>query len=194
VTSSNPSPGGVCTGLGISPTKITKIIGVVKAYTTRVGEGPLPTELKAEEGDNLRKLGAEFGATTGRPRRCGWFDANVVRRSVQIAGVSEIALTKLDVLDSLANISICTHYELKGEKTDLFPFGIDSQNDYKPVYEEVAGWQSPIDQIKDYDALPDNARLYIERLSQLLNVEIKTISVGAERGKLIRKESRFFHD
>jgi adenylosuccinate synthase len=192
VTSSNPSPGGVCTGLGISPTKIDRIYGVVKAYTTRVGEGPFPTELTMEQGDNLRKLGSEYGATTGRPRRCGWFDAPLVRRALQISGIREVAITKLDVLDTLDTINICTGYRYKGRRIDIFPFGIESDDPYEPIYEELPGWKCSTEDVTKFDALPEKAKAYLHRIEELLSVKIVTVSVSPKRGKCITLIDRFF--
>ena len=192
VTSSNPSPGGISTGLGIAPKRIDRILGVVKAYTTRVGEGPLPSELVSEEGDNLRRLGAEFGATTGRPRRCGWFDAPAVKRSIQIAGIEDVAITKLDVLDTLQTIKICTAYQCDGKRIDLFPFGIDVATTCTPIFKEMPGWSQSLAEIRAYDDLPENAKKYLATIEELLGVRIAIVSVGAERSQTIRIDDRLF--
>jgi len=192
VTSSNPSPGGVSTGLGLSPRRIDRIAGVAKAYTTRVGEGPLPTEFDEAFGNRIRKEGAEYGATTGRPRRCGWFDAPVVRRSVLLGGFDEIVLTKLDVLDGLETVRIATHYRIGGRYAPVLPMGVTMETEIEVVYEDLPGWQTPLGQCKVYEDLPENARRYIERIEQLLGVPITVISVSADRGGAILRRSGFF--
>ena len=193
VTSSNPSPGGVCTGLGIPPARIDEILGVVKAYTTRVGKGPMPTELTGELGDRIREAGGEYGATTGRPRRCGWFDAPVVRRSIQISGIGKVALTKLDVLDDLETIEICTHYEDDaGVRYDRIPLDPNLLARCRPVYERMPGWQASTANCRGYDDLPPKARDYVARLERLLGVSIPVVSVGARRKLTILRQPRFF--
>jgi adenylosuccinate synthase len=191
VTSSNPTPGGVCTGLGISPVRISGILGVVKAYTTRVGEGPFPTELTGEEGDLLRKLGDEFGATTGRPRRCGWFDAPVIRRSLQLSGARHLAITKLDVLDTLQTIRICTHYRIDGERAELFPFdaGVGDFN-IEPVYEDHTGWETKTTGIERFEDLPANARKYLSRMEELVGARISLVSTGPDRKHTILRDKK----
>ncbi|MDB4349480.1 adenylosuccinate synthase [Omnitrophica bacterium] len=188
VTSSNASAGGACTGTGISPIKIDKIIGVVKAYTTRVGEGPLPTEFKKSLMNKIQKRGREFGATTGRPRRCGWFDNVVARHSVSLNGLTEIALTKLDVLDGLKEIKICTAYRYKGKTIKDFPADIEVFTNCKPVYESMAGWLEDTTSCKRYKDLPVKARRYLERLSGLMGARISIISVGSRRRETIIKK------
>jgi len=185
VTSSNPSPGGVCTGLGVSPCAVGSLLGVVKAYTTRVGEGPMPTELKDETGEALRRIGAEFGATTGRPRRCGWFDAVVLRRALQLSGIHNLVITKLDVLDSLPEIKICTAYTMNGQTTALFPFGLEDDSGIEPVYETLPGWNSSTVGITCYDDLPLPARKYLERIEQILGANIAIVSTGPGREETI---------
>jgi len=192
VTSSNPSPGGVCTGLGVGPRKINSILGVVKAYTTRVGAGPLPTELLDDVGEKLRTEGAEFGATTGRPRRCGWFDAVVLRRTLQISGITDIVITKLDVLDSFPEIKICTGYRFQGEILDLFPFGIEEEAEVEPIYETLPGWREKTTGIKQFDSLPENARAYLHRIEQLLDARVAIVSVGPGRENTIMRQDSFF--
>lgn len=192
VTSSNPSPGGVCTGLGAPPRKITDLLGVVKAYTTRVGGGPFPSELVDETGEKLRKQGAEFGATTGRPRRCGWLDTVVLKRTLQISGVKKIAVTKLDVLDSFEEIKIVTSYRYHEGEIDLFPFGLEDASNLEPVCETLPGWQTEISSIRDYDDLPKQARKYIERIEELLDVEVAIVSVGAGRDNTIIRSRSFW--
>lgn len=193
VTSSNPSTGGVCTGLGVTPQQVGSVLGVVKAYTTRVGEGPFPTEDHGEAGQFLQAEGGEFGATTGRPRRCGWFDANVVRRSIQVAGVTSIALTKLDVLDKVKEIKLCTHYEgPEGERVDLMPLGQTVLEQCRPVYETMPGWQEATSEARDYEDLPEAARRYVERIESLVGVRIEAVSVGAGRRRTIMRRTSFF--
>ncbi len=191
VTSSNPSPGGVSTGLGVSPRRVDKVIGIVKAYTTRVGEGPFPSELTNEQGEYLRAKGGEYGATTGRPRRCGWFDAAVVRRAVQIAGLDEIVLTKLDVLDTLETIPICNGYEFDGQKTNLYPLDRHNLDNLKLTMEEAKGWNQDITGVREYDGLPEKAQVYIQRLEQLIDCPVSAISVGPARDQIIRRTDRF---
>jgi len=185
VTSSNPTSGGACTGLGIPPTAIRSIIGVVKAYTTRVGQGPFPTELTNEVGTRLRDLGDEYGATTGRPRRCGWFDAVSTRYAAMINGIERIAITKLDVLSHLDEIKICTAYEYKGKVLKTFPTDVSSLGKITPVYETIAGWKSAITDVTEYEALPLNARRYTEALADLTGTKAWIVSVGAQRQKTI---------
>ncbi len=192
VTSSNPSPGGVCTGLGIAPMKVSKVVGIVKAYTTRVGSGILPTELLDEDGEMLRKIGAEYGATTGRPRRCGWFDAPAVRRSIQISGINQIVLTKLDVLSCFSKIKICSTYKLNGKNYNLFPIGIEKDAKLEAVYDEIPGWQKSLDDIRTYSDLPKNAKTYIEKIESLLDVEVAVVSVGPRRDQIIFRDNEIF--
>lgn len=191
VTSSSPGPGGVCTGLGIGPRHITRALGIVKAYTTRVGEGPLPTEFDEEFGAKVRALGGEFGATTGRPRRCGWFDVPAVRRSLMVSGIEEIALTKIDVLDTLPLLKICTAYEIDGQGHDILPNGLGRSTVVKPVYEEMPGWQTSISAMKHEDELPAEAKAYIKRIEELLAVRVVLASVGPNRIQTIMRV-RFF--
>ncbi|MFH1359887.1 MAG: adenylosuccinate synthase [Candidatus Omnitrophota bacterium] len=185
VTSSNSIAGGVCAGSGVSPTRIHKAIAVVKAYTTRVGEGPFPTEFSTKLKDEIRLKGKEYGATTGRPRRCGWFDSVLVRYAVIINGASELAIMKLDVLDNLKKIKICTAYRYKGKLLKDFPLDLEVIQKAKPVYEELSGWQKPLHGVRTFRQLPVNARRYIERLEQLLKVGVKYISIGSKRDEII---------
>lgn len=185
VTSSSASSGGACTGLGLPPTSIEKVIGIMKAYTTRVGEGPFPTELKDETGVGLQNAGGEFGATTGRPRRCGWLDALVGRYAVDVNGIDEIALTKLDVLDGFATIKICVAYETEDGRVDRMPECNHAFTSAVPVYEEHAGWDIPTAGIQDYDKLPDNAKKYIARVEELVGAKISIVSTGRERTSTI---------
>ncbi|MBI4546489.1 MAG: adenylosuccinate synthase [Ignavibacteriae bacterium] len=185
VTSSNPTSGGACTGLGIPPTAITSILGVVKVYATRVGNGPFPTELTNEIGVQLRELGGEYGATTGRPRRCGWFDAVAAHYSMMVNGIREIAITKLDVLDSFEELKICTGYKLKGKLLKTFPTDLQSLEAIEPMYETFKGWKTPIASITSYSDLPPNARTYVEALGSLTGTDVSIISVGARRDQTI---------
>jgi adenylosuccinate synthase len=191
VTSSNPSPGGVSTGLGLPPNRIDHVFGVAKAYTTRVGAGPFPTEFDEEFGKRVRDLGNEFGATTGRPRRCGWFDAVVLRRAVQIAGVDALLITKLDVLDTLDTIKICHAYRWRGKTYEIFPFGLTPGDEIEPVYETVEGWRTSLVQARTIQDLPDTARHYLARLESLVGVPIAAVSVGPDRNQVI--QFREFH-
>ncbi len=187
VTSSNSSAGGASTGTGVGPNKIDKVIGVVKAYTTRVGEGPFPTEFNAILMDKIRQKGKEFGATTGRPRRCGWFDSVVVRHSVMVNGLDELVVTKLDVLDELDTIKICTGYRFGDKVYDDFPSSIKVLTGCRPVYEELPGWHKDTSGITDYSRLPNNAKKYLKRIQSLLNTKIVLISVGSERSQTFSK-------
>lgn len=181
VTSSNPTSGGACTGTGIPPTKITSIIGIVKAYTTRVGNGPFPTELLDETGENLRKWGAEFGATTGRPRRCGWFDAALLRYSRMINGIERVAITKLDVLSNFDEIKVCVGYELDGKILKSYPTDVSKLEQLTPVYETLPGWKCDISEVRTYDDLPIEAKNYLSFISEKCGFEISIISVGPKR-------------
>ena len=187
VTSSHPISGGACTGLGIGPTRIDMVIGVVKAYTTRVGGGPFPTELANELGDRLRNAGpiGEYGRTTGRPRRCGWFDAVVVRQSAIINGLNCIAVTRLDILDKFSNIKVCTGYRYKGKILDEFPPLLKVVESCEPVYEELSGWGEDTSRVKDFKDLPSNARRYLKRISDLVKTEICMVSTGPDREQTI---------
>lgn len=181
VTSSNASAGGACTGSGFPPGRIDHVVGVLKAYTTRVGEGPFPTELADADGEELRRVGREFGATTGRPRRCGWFDAVVARHAAMTCGVDEWALTKLDVLDGFATIRICTAYELDGRRIDHFPANVRDVARCRPVYEDVPGWQASTREVIRFADLPENAKCYVARLEQLTGVPVGILSLGPRR-------------
>jgi len=187
VTSSNTVVGGACSGCGIAPTKIDTVIGVVKAYTTRVGEGPFPTEFTTHLESEIRKRGNEFGSTTGRPRRCGWFDSVSVRYAVIINGVTELAMMKLDILDEMERIQICTAYRYKNKIYKDFPVDFEVINNAQPVYEEVEGWKTPTRGIRSYSKLPLKAKRYIERLEELLKVKIKYISIGTKRDEIIKR-------
>ncbi len=187
ITSSNPTSGGACTGTGIPPTKINGVIGIVKAYTTRVGEGPFPTELFDETGKKIAEIGVEFGATTGRPRRCGWLDLVALKYAVVINGVTELALTKSDVLDSFEEIKLCTHYELNGEIIDTFPsnpFVLDYVN---PVYKSFKGWMTELKGKTAYNDLSENFRGYVEFIENYIGVPVKYVSTGPARSDIIIK-------
>jgi adenylosuccinate synthase len=190
VTSSNTTIGGACTGLGIGPKKIGRIIGIVKAYTTRVGNGPFPTELEGSFGEVIRKLGTEYGATTGRPRRCGWFDAMVVRYAAEISDIDYLAITKLDVLDSLKEIKICTGYRYQNHQLDHLPADSQVLNSVEPVYEVLPGWEQSISKIRKYQDLPEKARQYLKRIESLVKVPIGLVSVGPKREDTIWMSSK----
>ncbi|HVH29811.1 MAG TPA: adenylosuccinate synthase [Vicinamibacterales bacterium] len=185
VTSSNATIGGVCTGLGVGPRAIGAVMGVAKAYTTRVGEGPLPTELPGALGNRLRDSGNEYGAVTGRPRRCGWYDAVAVRYAARINGLDALALTKLDVLDGLDRIDICTAYRCGSRTLNEFPSDIGQLAECQPVYESMPGWSSPTKGIRRFDALPLEARRYIARLEAVSGVRAALVSTGSERDDTI---------
>lgn len=181
VTSSNAVSGGACTGSGFPPNRIDRVVGVLKAYTTRVGEGPFPTELSDADGEALRAAGREFGATTGRPRRCGWFDAVVARHAAMSCGVDGWALTKMDVLDGFDRIKLCVAYELDGLRIDTFPANIRAAARCKPVYEEMPGWKTPLGAIRTFDALPPAAQAYLRRIETLTGVPVRILSLGPRR-------------
>ena len=181
VTSSHPISGGVCIGAGIGPTLIDECIGIAKAYTTRVGKGPFPTELFDESGDLIRNKGNEFGTTTGRPRRTGWFDAVIVKFAVRTSSLTSIALNKIDTLSDIGTLKICVGYNKNGEFTDEFPPSLEELELCKPVYEEMPGWEGDISSCKSYDELPENAKKYIERIEQLIGCKVSMVGVGPER-------------
>jgi len=185
VTSSNTTAGGATVGSGIGPTAVDAVLGVVKAYTTRVGNGPLPTEADPEREELLRQLGGEFGATTGRKRRCGWFDTPVVRYAVRVNGLTHLAVTKLDVLDSFAEIPVCVGYEMDGERVDEVPADVESLARVKPVYETLSGWQQPTGEARRLADLPSAARHYIDRLQELAECPVRFVSVGTRRDQII---------
>lgn len=186
VTSSNASVGGVCTGTGIPPNKINKIIGITKAYSTRVGEGPFPTELHGEFGEEMRAKGNEYGATTGRPRRCGWFDAVALRYSARINGFDSLVITKLDVLSHLETIKIGVGYKYKGQLINEFSHDLSVLNGCEPVYEEMPGWNKDISGVRSFEEFPTQAKDYLKRLSCLTETKIDMVSVGAERTQTVR--------
>lgn len=185
VTSSNPISGAACVGAGIGPNKIDQVIGVTKAYSSRVGEGPFPTEETGEMGEYLREKGCEFGTTTSRPRRCGWLDLVVLRYAIRVNGLTEICLTKLDVLDELKKIKICTAYDTPQGRVKEFPVDGEIFATAKPVYDELPGWEEDISQLTSYDELPDNAKRYIKYLANTTGVPIKLVSVGSKRSQTI---------
>jgi adenylosuccinate synthase len=188
VTSSNTVCAGACTGLGIAPNRIGEVVGIFKAYCTRVGSGPFPTELFDEAGERLRKEGNEFGATTGRPRRCGWIDIPALKYSIDINGVTQLSMMKADVLSCFENIKVCTHYEMNGEKIDYFPYDI-SPDLVKPIYQEIKGWNIDLTGMRDIAELPDELIAYTEYLEELLEVPITVISVGPDRTQTLVRES-----
>jgi adenylosuccinate synthase len=181
VTSSSPTSGGACIGTGIPPTKITEVVGIVKAYTTRVGEGPFPTELKDEVGEKLRKIGAEFGATTGRPRRCGWFDAFLVKYSAMINGINSVAITKLDVLDHFEEIKVCIGYELEGKFLKSYPTDFDRLKRVVPIYEILSGWLEDTSKCESFEELPNKSKEYLKFISKHAEITPSIISVGPNR-------------
>ena len=185
VTSSNATIGGACTGLGIPPRAIHGVLGVAKAYLTRVGEGPCPTELSGAIGDRLRETGMEYGASTGRPRRCGWYDAVAVRYAVRVNGIDSIALTKLDVLDGLETIEICTAYRIGERTVTEFPSDLNTCGPITPIYESCPGWSQPTKGARDYAQLPPEAQRYIKRLEEVSGVEVGLISTGSDRNETI---------
>ncbi|MGB9935859.1 MULTISPECIES: adenylosuccinate synthase [Thermodesulfovibrio] len=189
VTSSNTIAGGACTGAGVSPRKIDNIIGIVKAYTTRVGEGPFPTEIKDSLGEEIRKRGGEYGATTGRPRRCGWLDLVGLRHAVRVNGFTGLAITKLDILDGIEKLKVCVGYKYGNSILEDFPKEIQILEDCMPVYEEFQGWKESTAGIKNYEKLPDNAKKYLKFIEDSLKVKIQIISTGQKRDEIIIKES-----
>ena len=186
VTSSNTVAGAACTGSGVGPTAIQQVIGVVKAYTTRVGNGPFPTEITGELGSELRRIGNEYGATTGRERRCGWFDAVVVRRAAMVNGLTHLAVTKLDVLDTFEELKLCVAYQLEGKRVEHFPASISRLEKVEPIYETMPGWKSDTTKATRFEDLPENARKYLHRLSELVDVPIGLLSLGPKRHETIR--------
>jgi len=186
VTSSNPTAGGACVGAGIGPTSITKVIGIVKAYTTRVGAGPFPTELNDDAGEHLRKTGHEYGTTTGRPRRCGWFDAVVARYAVRINGITDYFVTKLDVLSSLDKVPVCVAYEVDGKRYDDIPMTQTDFHHAKPVYEYLDGWFEDISDAKTFEDLPSAAQAYIKAIEEISGARVSAIGVGPRRDQTIQ--------
>ncbi len=191
VTSSNTVSSSASTGSGCGPNTIDYVLGITKAYTTRVGEGPFPTELKDEIGEHLGSKGKEFGTVTSRKRRCGWFDGPLVKQTIKISGITGIALTKLDVLDELEEIKVCVGYELDGKKIDYLPSGTSHQNNLKPVYKSFVGWKEKISGIKNYNDLPANAKEYVSFIEKFINCKISSISTSPERDDTILIENPF---
>jgi adenylosuccinate synthase len=189
VTSSNTIAGSACIGSGVGPGVIDHVIGIVKAYTTRVGNGPFPTEQLNETGESLRKVGGEFGATTGRPRRCGWFDSVLLRKAVQLNGLTRLALTKLDVLSDFKEILVCTHYEINGKKAEIFPTNPKDFESARPIYEAMPGWSADLSGCKSISDLPSAARSYVEKLKKLCyDLPLLLISLGPERSQTLELE------
>ena len=191
VTSSNTVASSAATGSGCGPNTIGYVLGITKAYTTRVGEGPFPTELKNETGEHLGKIGKEFGTVTSRKRRCGWFDGVLVRQTIKVSGINGIALTKLDVLDELDEIKMCVAYELDGKKVDYLPAAVDDQLKVKPIYKSFKGWKSSTKGIKNFEKLPENAKIYIKELEKFIVTKVSSISTSPERNDTILIEDPF---
>ena len=185
VTSSNPTAGGACTGSGVGPRRMENIVGGVKAYTTRVGAGPFPAEQLNEVGEYLRNTGHEFGTVTGRPRRCGWLDTAVVKYAAMLNSLDYLAITRLDILDDLDTIKICTGFKYKGQLLKEYPASLDVLENVEPIYEEMPGWKADISKCKSYDELPEAARHYVERISELTGVPLGIVSVGPNRSQTI---------
>ncbi len=185
VTSSSATSGGACIGTGVPPVKLDKVIGVAKAYTTRVGEGPFPTEFDEKFSEWMRQKGKEFGATTGRPRRCGWFDSVMVREAVMLNGITELAIMKMDVLDGLKSVKICTAYTYKGKVFKRFPYDLEVLKNAKPLYKEMGGWSRSTDNPRRYQRLHPNAKAYLQRLKDLLSADISMVSVGSARDETL---------
>jgi len=194
VTSSNPVSGAVCAGAGVGPDKLHHIIGIIKAYTTRVGAGPFPTELLDETGDYIQEKGAEFGATTGRRRRCGWLDLVMMRDSIRLNGLSSFSVTKLDVLTGLEKIKICVAYDLQGKRIDYKPASLKKLDQCTPIYEEMTGWKEDISSARHIDQLPQEARIYLERIEQITGVPFSIISVGPVREQTIELKNPFLKE
>ncbi|MDN5363612.1 MAG: adenylosuccinate synthase [Eubacteriales bacterium] len=191
VTSSHPTAGAACIGAGIGPTEIDKAVGVIKAYTTRVGEGPFPTELKDEIGQHLREMGREYGTTTGRPRRCGWFDGVAARYAARINGLDSFALTKLDVLTGVETIKICVGYRFQGEVLREFPASLKVLAQCEPIYEELPGWAEDISGARDFSDLPQAAQNYVRRIEEITGTRVSLIGVGTRRSQTIVREEIF---
>jgi len=191
VTSSNCVAGAVCTGSGIGPTRIDRVLGITKAYTTRVGEGPFPTELHGTVGDELRKAGAEYGATTGRPRRCGWLDMVMLRESICVNGITDLAINKLDILSGFDEIPFATSYKIDGKQTKNFPMTLAEVGRAEPVYETLPGWHEDVTGVRRFEDLPDNARRYIERIESIAEVQASFLSVGPGRDETIMVSDPF---
>jgi adenylosuccinate synthase len=193
VTSSNCSAGAAAPGAGVAPQMLQHVLGIVKAYTTRVGSGPFPTELFDDVGAGLAKRGNEFGSVTGRPRRCGWFDAAALKRTIQINGVSGLCVTKLDVMDGIEVIKLCTGYVIDGKEVDILPVGADELSACSPIYEELPGWRESTFGVKRYEDLPLNARNYLKRIEAVTGAPIDIISTGPDREETIVMRHPFAH-
>ncbi|MGW1204303.1 adenylosuccinate synthase [Streptomyces sp. bgisy029] len=189
VTSSNPTAGGACTGAGVGPTKISRVIGILKAYTTRVGAGPFPTELHDEDGEALRRIGGERGVTTGRDRRCGWFDAPIARYATRVNGLTDFFLTKLDVLTGWEQIPVCVAYEIDGKRVEELPYNQTDFHHAKPIYENLPGWSEDITKAQTFDDLPKNAQAYVKALEEMSGAPISAIGVGPGRTETIQINS-----
>ncbi|MEW1612351.1 MULTISPECIES: adenylosuccinate synthase [unclassified Streptomyces] len=189
VTSSNPTAGGACTGAGVGPTKISRVIGILKAYTTRVGAGPFPTELHDEDGEALRRIGGERGVTTGRDRRCGWFDAPIARYATRVNGLTDFFLTKLDVLTGWEQIPVCVAYEIDGKRVEELPYNQTDFHHAKPIYENLPGWSEDITKAQTFDDLPKNAKAYVKALEEMSGAPISAIGVGPGRTETIQINS-----
>jgi adenylosuccinate synthase len=185
VTSSSATSGGACTGSGIPPMRLDQVIGIVKAYTTRVGEGPFPTELLDESGEFLRRAGFEFGTTTGRPRRCGWYDAVIARYAARVNGVTDFVLTKLDVLTGLEKVPVCVAYDVDGQRHDEMPVNQTDFHHAKPIYEELPGWWEDISAARRFEELPPNARAYVKAVEDISGSRISAIGVGPGRDETV---------
>jgi adenylosuccinate synthase len=190
-TSSSPVAAGACLGAGIAPNKLTHILGVFKAFQTRVGAGPMPTELNDEVGEAIRERGQEYGTVSGRPRRCGWFDTVAARLSARINGFDSMVITRLDILDGMPRLKICTGYQLDGKTIDYFPASIAALEKCQPVYEELPGWEKPTSDARRFKDLPQNAQRYVRRLEELLGFPASLISVGKHREQTIVRKSLF---
>jgi adenylosuccinate synthase len=192
VTSSNPIAGGVCIGAGIGPTAIDKVLGIVKAYTTRVGKGPFVTELLGERGDALREKGHEYGATTGRPRRCGWLDTVILNYAARVNGLTHIAVSRMDTLGGFGDVKICTGYKQPdGQVTDVFPAQWELLDGYEPIYETLPGWTDDISHIRKFEDLPENAKKYLRRIEELIGVPVAMVGVGPKREETIVIDNLF---
>jgi adenylosuccinate synthase len=191
VTSSNTVAGNACTGCGVGPNRINDVVGIVKAYTTRVGGGPFPTELKDDVGDFLQERGREFGAVTGRKRRCGWLDMVMVRDAVRLNGITGLAITKLDILQGLSSLKVCTGYEHKGRKIEEVPCSVEVLKECVPVYEELKGWEEDTRYARDLTELPKNAQRFVRRVEELSDIPVFLVSVGAGRNDTIMVQNPF---
>ena len=191
VTSSNCVAGAACTGAGVGPTRIDRVLGITKAYATRVGGGPFPTEETGDEGERLREVGAEFGATTGRPRRCGWLDVVMLREAVTVNGITGLAMNKLDVLSGLSEIPVATAYRIDGKRVDEFPMTLAEVARAEPVYERLPGWSESLRDVRRFEELPDSARRYVDRVEELVGVPVDVLSVGPGRDETIVRRDPF---